>query len=95
MELKKCSRCTIEKSLNDFYKDGRYSGGYTKQFNEMLEKQDGKCAICEAAMTKPVVDHCHSTGRIRGILCAKCNRHMAAIDESGFMEKAMRYINAL
>ncbi len=49
----------------------------------MLKKQDGKCAICkkvETSVNKKTnkfkdlsVDHCHKTGKIRGLLCSRCN----------------------
>lgn len=36
--------------------------------------QDCKCAICKTKFEEePHVDHCHSTGRVRGLLCRKCN----------------------
>lgn len=48
-------------------------------FKEMLAMQNGRCAICghdDASNPKffPVVDHCHETGRIRGLLCINCNQ---------------------
>ncbi len=51
-------------------------------YQEMLEKQNGKCAICgttnpggRMGLCGPVfhVDHCHSSGKIRGLLCHSCN----------------------
>lgn len=49
----------------------------------MLERQNGVCKICKEEETiidgqskklKPLsVDHCHNTGKIRGLLCTKCN----------------------
>lgn len=42
------------------------------QFNVMLKTQKSKCLICRRAV-KLVVDHCHKTGRVRGLLCSKCN----------------------
>ena len=46
-----------------------------KNRKTMLAEQDGKCAIChrrEDGCTF-VVDHCHKTGLVRGIICQKCN----------------------
>lgn len=39
----------------------------------MLDKQCGLCAICGNFMESPHVDHCHATGKIRGLLCSTCN----------------------
>ena len=51
-----------------------------EQYNELLEKQDHKCFICERpkeAFKKPLaVDHNHKTGEIRGLLCDHCNRFL-------------------
>lgn len=42
--------------------------------------QDGRCAICgrfEADIPKGLcIDHCHRTGRVRGLLCTACNTHL-------------------
>jgi len=46
------------------------------QFNDLFRWQDSKCAVCRAESTTGKnwhVDHCHSTGHIRGILCHNCN----------------------
>lgn len=46
---------------------------------ELLEKQGWRCAICgkdmlQAPASDACVDHCHTTGFIRGVLCRNCNR---------------------
>ena len=48
-----------------------------EQYNELLEKQDNKCAICLVSQSdlsrRLDVDHNHITGEIRGLLCSSCN----------------------
>jgi hypothetical protein len=46
------------------------------QFNDLFLSQGSKCAICKGDASNGKnwhVDHCHQTGRIRGILCHPCN----------------------
>ena len=65
--------------------------GITKEEYElMLSKQDSKCAICGSKDSKYfsrskylVVDHCHKTGKIRGLLCAPCNTLLGNIESLG------------
>ncbi|ANS06225.1 endonuclease VII [Phage MedPE-SWcel-C56] len=44
----------------------------------MLKAQGNKCALCDgalhaSALKNPVLDHCHTGGHIRGVLCVNCN----------------------
>ena len=70
-----------------------------EKYEEMILSQDNKCAICgvgfnsEKRNTKPHVDHCHKTEKIRGILCHVCNMSIGHIERDGFLEKALFYIN--
>lgn len=46
-------------------------------YDAMLAGQGNACAICEeqcATGRRLAVDHCHDTGRVRGLLCVRCNR---------------------
>ncbi|WP_316176274.1 endonuclease VII domain-containing protein [Bradyrhizobium sp. SZCCHNRI1073] len=43
-----------------------------EQYQKMFLDQDGKCAIC-CDRTAVDVDHCHQSGKVRGLLCRSCN----------------------
>jgi hypothetical protein len=56
------------------------------QYAEMLEEQDYKCAVCGATeqenKKRLAVDHCHKTGKIRKLLCHKCNCALGMVDDN-------------
>jgi hypothetical protein len=58
----------------------RHYGITLEQYNEMLEKQDHRCAVCEKhrddMKINLAVDHDHKTGEIFGLLCSYCNRYL-------------------
>ena len=63
------------------------------EFEIMMREQGGLCKICKQKMMKPCVDHCHSTGKIRGILCDACNRGIACFKDNGqFLLAAAEYL---
>jgi hypothetical protein len=52
-----------------------------EEYGQIFLRQDGRCAICGRA--KPLqVDHDHTTGKIRGLLCATCNLAIGGIEAS-------------
>lgn len=53
-------------------------------YDALLAEQGGVCAVCRTHETKlPLhVDHCHSTGRVRGLLCSNCNTALGKLKES-------------
>ncbi len=51
------------------------------EYDAMSERQQNKCAICKEE-TKLVVDHCHATGKVRGLLCDECNRAIGLLKDS-------------
>jgi hypothetical protein len=67
----------------------------------MYEKQEHKCAICgtegfslnKAYQLKLVVDHCHTTGVVRGMLCHNCNRALGLMqDDVNILQNAINYL---
>ena len=63
-----------------------------QEYAEMLEKQRGLCALCAGEMIRPVVDHDHSTGAVRGILCHPCNIKLPTIEDMGWVMLAWAYL---
>ena len=59
---------------------------------EMLRGQNGACAVCGGG-GKLHVDHCHETGRVRGLLCGSCNRALGLLkDDIDSLKKAIDYL---
>jgi hypothetical protein len=72
-----------------------------EQFDAMLERQGNRCAICRTDTPCPTsgkawhIDHCHETGRVRGLLCNSCNRGIGQLgDDPDRLESAARYLRA-
>ena len=68
-------------------------------YNSMLLARNGKCAICyssdfgRANAKVFVVDHCHQTGTIRGLLCHKCNMVIGfSNDSKDLLLRAISYL---
>jgi hypothetical protein len=53
-----------------------------EQYLKMLSNQHGGCAICGATDRKLVIDHCHETGVVRGILCHNCNAGIGMLGDN-------------
>lgn len=72
------------------------------EFNLMFQKQNGSCFICERKLVKTkdegdnyaCVDHCHNTGKIRGLLCNECNRILGYIEKQRhLLPKFLTYLD--
>ncbi len=68
-----------------------------EQFQYLLSKQGGKCAICDQTdwgFKGPSVDHCHKTNEIRGLLCRNCNTGIGHLqDDPTLVQKALEYLS--
>lgn len=74
-----------------------------EDLNNILEKQDHKCAICKIPVFRVdspkhtnntmVIDHCHTTNIVRGVLCSKCNRGLGHFnDDFKLITQAIKYL---
>lgn len=69
-------------------------------YDRMLSEQGGQCGICPAS--KPGgnsarfhVDHCHASGKVRGLLCSRCNQMLGqAHDDVTILSAAILYLKA-
>ena len=62
----------------------------------MLAGQRDRCLICRAQITAENlnVDHDHATGKVRGLLCARCNRTIGLLkDDPKVIRSAIRYLS--
>lgn len=79
-------------------------GMHPGQFDSMLEAQQGLCKLCSKPLLQPsngrgqgldvvAVDHCHSTGKVRGLLCNACNKGIGFLnDDIKLLKLAIKYL---
>lgn len=106
-----CNECENVKSKESYYRNRetkllsirrvklRMRYGITpEEYEKRLVEQAGRCAICKQEPSKQrlAVDHCHKTGRIRGLLCSSCNHGLGNFKDSpNLLDKAIKYIDYL
>jgi hypothetical protein len=73
----------------------RKYGLYREDYDKLVTTQDGKCAIC-LEPKKLVVDHDHEDGKVRGLLCFKCNMLLGACSDSVMvLKRAIVYLSRI
>ena len=99
-----CHRAYVAKSMAGRHKYNpdnsrrqrmRRQGVTLKEYDRMLAKQGGVCAICgePPAKIRLAVDHCHTTGKVRGLLCLRCNMGLGYFtDDPAKLEAAIEYL---
>lgn len=100
-----CRECNTEKgklrykNYRNNHKSSQLKSNFNitlEQYNEMLANQNGKCAICggvENGNRMMCVDHCHTTSKVRGLLCSKCNFGLGNFkDNIQLLKNAINYL---
>jgi len=81
------------------------------EYQRMYHAQNGCCAICKRAVISQIaaaatasrkgkidsahVDHCHKTGRVRGLLCSECNTGIGYLKENAeVLQNAIAYLHS-
>lgn len=85
-----------KKAASRRYQRTRRYGITLDRYNELVAKQNGACAICKERSDQSLcLDHSHATGRVRGLLCRKCNAGLGCYrDKPGRLFAAIRYVEA-
>jgi ferredoxin len=98
--IREYHRRTRERTWNSggrerqYFANQKYRWGLTEaEFNAMREAQDGKCLLC-GQVKKLCVDHSHLTGRIRGLLCIRCNAALGHLvgDDPDNVDRIREYL---
>lgn len=74
-----------------------------EEYRKMINDQNNKCAICGVELeindtnihtsTTLCIDHCHSTGIVRGLLCTRCNKALGLFDDNVYnLKSAIKYL---
>src|SRR5574343_1034762 len=104
MEVIRWREAQSPERLKDLYLKRTYGITYL-EYVSFLEDQDYCCKICSRELNTKfgmealssntaVVDHCHTTGRVRGILCNECNRGLGYFkDNVNSLAKAISYLS--
>ena len=84
-----------EKSRNERLR--RRYGIDSNEYEKILKRQGKGCGICgkkrDSKIRSLAVDHCHTSGRVRGVLCTNCNNLLGrAKDSVKVLKKAIKYL---
>jgi hypothetical protein len=112
-KIKKCKHCDVKLCdvYHEGYQCKTCKNGISRyglnrnQQKTILNEQNSKCKLCGCSVKlfvgNPkfgVVDHCHKTGKVRGILCGSCNNLIGNIENSknidvkNFLKKICNYL---
>ncbi|MFC8078689.1 endonuclease VII domain-containing protein [Streptomyces sp. NPDC057307] len=85
-----CKLCRAQRNQESYFK--RKYGITMAERDEMISSQMGICVICLSAPAAHV-DHCHETGRVRGVLCFNCNSAIGKLgDDPDTLRRAIAYL---
>jgi len=83
--------------VGGFFKRLKQYGINNEDYEIMLKNQNGLCGLCQEPMKQCCIDHDHETGKVRGLLCHKCNLLLGQIellkDSKLWLHKAETWIN--
>ncbi|MFH8444155.1 endonuclease VII domain-containing protein [Streptomyces sp. NPDC018026] len=88
-----CRACRAQRLRASYFK--RKYGLTEAERDQLIADQGGVCCICLAAPAAHV-DHCHETGRVRGVLCFSCNAALGQFkDRPDAIRRAAAYVEGI
>jgi len=92
----KCKKCSTD-AKKKYYKTHEYARRRFKltedQYNDLMNNEN--CQICNVELTKKCIDHCHSTNKVRGVLCNNCNTALGLVgDNIIILQSMIEYLQA-
>jgi hypothetical protein len=88
-----CKECRAVRARSDHLK--RQYGITQAERDALVASQGGVCCICLSAVPEHV-DHCHKTGRVRGVLCFSCNAALGQFkDRPDAIRRAAAYVEGI
>lgn len=72
----------------------RSYGISVETYQKMISDQNNCCAICGTSSDRSLdIDHCHTTGKVRGLLCSYCNKAIGMFkDNAEYLKSAIKYL---
>lgn len=104
-EIKSVDRFQKDKhkpsGYSSYCKDCRRNNKIKKLYNISIDEYDnlyknqiGGCLICHTKHDRLHIDHCHNTGKVRGLLCSKCNMAIGLFnDDIKLLQETIKYIS--
>lgn len=92
--IQKKSRKKRQARTRDYVLRTKY-GITLKEYNNLVDKQGGHCPLCGNVLADNyAVDHCHDTGRVRGVLCRGCNTGVGLLrHDVKVLRNAIKYLS--
>ena len=91
-------RRRVRRALEPDYRDGERARRYglsLADYRALQARQGNACAICRKVTRALCIDHCHVTGRVRGLLCRRCNSALGFYaDDQRLLRAALAYLQA-
>lgn len=88
-------RYHTNKSVHLAYKLKNFYGLSLMDYDNLVKKQEKKCAICAKVPIVLCVDHCHTTGKVRGLLCHGCNLALGHFKNERLLTAAKSYLEGV